>query len=188
LPSARVKVLGILIVAAVLSGVGFYYVTITGTVSQNLTTTAVARTTAYEKSPRNIVLIGWDGTQRNHLKEMISRKEVPNLMALAAEGRLVNIDVTTGATDTKAGWSQILTGYVPEKTGVFSNSRYQPIPEGYTVFERLEAFFGPENIVTMAIVGKKGHVDDDGLQGFRSTSGLNVKEGKATRCRRLNPG
>jgi len=162
LPSARVKVLGILIVAAVLSGVGFYYVTITGTVSQNLTTTAVARTTAYEKSPRNIVLIGWDGTQRNHLKEMISRKEVPNLMALAAEGRLVDIDVTTGATDTKAGWSQILTGYVPEKTGVFSNSRYQPIPEGYTVFERLEAFFGPENIVTMAIVGKKGHVDDDG--------------------------
>ena len=114
--------------------------------------------------PKNIVLIGWDGTQRDHLKEMISRNEVPNLMNLSKKGALVNIDVTTGATDTKAGWTQILTGYNPEKTGVFSNGRYQPIPAGYTIFERVEQFFGPENIVTEAIIGKKGHVDDDAPQ------------------------
>jgi hypothetical protein len=119
---------------------------------------------AVAKTPRNIILIGWDGTQREHLKEMIARGEVPNLMALAKEGALVDIDITTGATDTKAGWTQILTGYTPEKTGVYSNRKYQPIPKGYTIFERLEKFFGSGNIATVAVIGKKGNVDADPQQ------------------------
>jgi len=108
----------------------------------------------------NAILIGWDGVQRNHLKELLARGELPNLAALIKEGTLVDIDITTGATDTKAGWTQILTGYAPEKTGVYSNSRYQPIPEGYSLFERLENFFSPQNIFTGAIIGKKGHIDN----------------------------
>lgn len=157
--SSRAKLLGLLIIAAVVvSGAGLYCAIYVRTEPKTI---IITRTGTVEKTVRNIVLVGWDGTQRNHLKEMISRGEVPNLVALASEGGLVDIDVTTGATDTKAGWTQILTGYSPEKTGVFSNSRYQPIPEGYTVFERLETFFGPENIVTVAIIGKKGHVDND---------------------------
>jgi len=111
-------------------------------------------------TPQNFILIGWDACQRNHLKECIARNEVPNLMKLTSEGKLVAIDITR-ITDTKAGWTQILTGYEPEKTGVFSNGIYQPIPVGYTVFERLEKFFGPDNIATVAIIGKKGHVDAD---------------------------
>ena len=161
--SNRTKILGILIISvAVLSGVGLYYVVHTGTESQTVTIIPDIRTATSEKTPTNILLIGWDGAQRDHLREMVTRGQVPNLIALAVEGRLVDIDITTGATDTKAGWAQILTGYAPAKTGVFSNSRYQPIPIGYTVFERLETFFGPENIVTAAIIGKKGNVDDDG--------------------------
>ncbi|HUW81313.1 MAG TPA: alkaline phosphatase family protein [Phycisphaerae bacterium] len=115
-----------------------------------------------EKAARswNVVLIGWDGCQRQHLKECIARNEVPNLMRLASEGDLVAIDILR-TTDTKAGWTQILTGYEPEKTGVFSNRRYGPIPVGYTIFERVEKHFGPENIVTVAIIGKKNHVDAD---------------------------
>jgi len=109
---------------------------------------------------RNILLIGWDGCQRNHLKECIARNEVPNLVKLSKEGKLVAIDITR-TTDTKAGWTQILTGYEPETSGVFSNGIYQPIPVGYTVFERLEKFFGPDNIATVAVIGKKGHVDAD---------------------------
>ena len=116
-----------------------------------------AAAVAQPQAPRNIILIGWDGCQRNHLKEMIARGEVPNLMALAANGNLVAIDVTR-TTDTKAGWAQILTGYEPEVTGVFSNGRFQPVPEGYTVFERLEKFFGPDNIYTAAVIGKLHHV------------------------------
>lgn len=114
-----------------------------------------------DEMPRNIILIGWDACQRNHLKECIARNEVPNLMKLAEEGNLVAIDMFR-TTDTKTGWTQILTGYEPERTGVFSNGIYQPIPVGYTVFERLEKFFGPENIATVAVIGKKGHVDADG--------------------------
>ena len=111
--------------------------------------------------PQVILLIGWDGAQRAHVQEMIGRGELPNLVALSSEGALVDVDVTSGATDTKAGWTQILTGYKPDKTGVYSNGKFQPIPAGYSVFERLEEHFGPDNIVTMAIVGKKAHVDND---------------------------
>jgi hypothetical protein len=111
--------------------------------------------------PLNVMLIGWDGVQRNHLKECLARGEVPQLRALADEGALVAIDILR-VTDTKAGWTQILTGYEPEVTGVFSNSQYGPIPEGYTVFERLESHFGPDNVVTVAVIGKKENVDADG--------------------------
>lgn len=112
------------------------------------------------EQPRNIMLIGWDGAQRNHLNECLARKELPNLKKLASEGALVEIDIR-GVTDTKAGWSQILTGYNPEVTGVYSNRRYQSIPKGMSIGERLEKRFGPDNVVTLAVIGKKGHVDAD---------------------------
>ena len=112
--------------------------------------------------PVNVVLIGWDGAQRNHMNELLAAGQLPALAALRNEGALVEIEVTTGATDTKAGWTQILTGFRPEKSGVYSNGKYQPIPEGCTVWERLETAFGPRHIVTLAVIGKKGHVDADG--------------------------
>lgn len=116
---------------------------------------------AAPEPPQGIIVIGWDGAQRAHAQEMLAAGELPALAALSAEGSMVEVDVNAGATDTKTGWTQILTGYAPDKTGVYSNSKYQPIPEGYSVFERVETFFGPDNIVTMAIVGKKDHVDAD---------------------------
>lgn len=106
--------------------------------------------------PVNVILFGWDGAQRAHVKECLSRGELPTLKAIAAKGRLVAVDVVR-TTDTKAGWAQILTGYQPETSGVASNSRYQPIPDGYTVFERLERAFG-SSYVTVAVVAKKDHV------------------------------
>ena len=113
-----------------------------------------------DEKPRNIILIGWDAAQRNHVKECLEKGELPNIKKLSSEGALVAIDILR-VTDTKAGWSQILTGYEPEITGVFSNSRYQPIPKGYTVFERLEQYFSPQDFFTAAVIGKKGHVDAD---------------------------
>ena len=104
--------------------------------------------------------LGWDGAQRNHIKECLAKNELPNLQKLSKEGIIVNIDITR-VTDTKAGWTQILTGYEPEVTGVFNNSKYQPIPEGYTIFERLEKQF-PKDFMTIAVIGKKEHVDNEG--------------------------
>ena len=107
--------------------------------------------------PQNIILFGWDGAQRNHVNECLSRKELPNLQRLIDQGSYVEIDVE-GKTDTKAGWAQILTGYYPEVTGVHSNRQYQPIPRGLTIFERLENHFGPDRFVTVAVIGKSGNV------------------------------
>jgi len=107
--------------------------------------------------PKNAILIGWDGAHRDHVKALLTAGKLPNLHKLVAEGKLVDIDVTSGATDTKAGWSQILTGYKPEFTGVYSNSRYRDIPAGYSIFERLCAQYGQQNIATVAVIGKKQH-------------------------------
>jgi len=119
------------------------------------------QTRAAQKKPVptiNVILIGWDGAQRNHIKECLARKELSNLERLSREGSIVAIDIIR-VTKTRPGWAQILTGYEPEVTGVFSNDLYQPIPKGLTIFERLEEHFGPENIITVAVVGKKSFID-----------------------------
>jgi len=106
--------------------------------------------------PRNVILIGWDGAQREHVDQCLGRNELPSLKRLVDQGKYVKIDIE-GTTDTKAGWTQILTGYYPKVTGVYSNGRYQPVPEGLSVFERLEKQFGTESFVTVAVIGKDRH-------------------------------
>jgi arylsulfatase A-like enzyme len=113
------------------------------------------------KPPKNIVLIGWDGAQRAHVRECLEKDELPALKKLSEEGKLVDIDIRE-ITDTKAGWTQILTGYRAEATGVYSNGKFQPIPKGLTLFERLKKQYGADGIVTVAVVGKKTHVDAEG--------------------------
>lgn len=108
----------------------------------------------------NVILIGWDGAGRSNVREGIAAGELPNVEKLASEGNIVAIDVLR-TTDTKSGWTQILTGYEPETTGVFSNYFYGPIPEGYSIFERLEGHFQPKNIRTAAVIAKSLHVDAD---------------------------
>ena len=107
--------------------------------------------------PQNIILFGWDGAQREHVKQCLDRGELHNLQKLIDEGTFVEIDVE-GTTDTKAGWSQILSGYYPEVTGVYSDDQYQPIPKGLSIFERLEAHFGADKFVTVAVIGKSGNI------------------------------
>jgi len=111
---------------------------------------------AADKAPQNVILFGWDGAQRNHVNECLQRGELPVLKKLGEKGSYVEIDIE-GVTDTKAGWSQILTGYYPEVTGVYSNGRYQDVPEGLSVFERLKKNFGPDKFVCVATIGKSGH-------------------------------
>ncbi len=120
-----------------------------------LLTMAIALMAGSEPGPevRNVILIGWDGAGRQNVREGLEAGYLPALQRLKDEGALVAIDVTR-TTDTKAGWTQILTGYEPEKTGVFSNKRYEPIAKGYTLFERLERFLGPSKILTAAVISK----------------------------------
>ena len=106
---------------------------------------------------KNVILFGWDGAQREHVQQCLDRGELPALEKLSEEGALVDIDIVTGATDTKAGWTQILTGYHPEVTGVHSNGRYRDVPAGLSVFERLKEHFGVDKFVCVAVIGKSGH-------------------------------
>jgi hypothetical protein len=107
--------------------------------------------------PQNIILMGWDGCHRDHVKALLKEGKLPNLQKLIAEGALVDVDVTSGATDTKAGWSQILTGYRPEVSGVYSNGRYHDVPAGLSVFERLKDHFGADKFACVAVIGKRQH-------------------------------
>jgi hypothetical protein len=109
---------------------------------------------------KNVILIGWDGVQRNHLYELLNRNLVPNLASFASQGSLVNITVTDHGTDTKAGWTQILTGYRWFRTGVYSNVYwFNSIPAGYTIPERVESYFGKNQVVTGFRVGKLYHME-----------------------------
>jgi hypothetical protein len=118
---------------------------------------ATAADPGREGPAKNIILFGWDGAQREHVEQCLERGELPTLKKLGEEGALVDIDIVNGATDTKAGWSQILTGYNPEVTGVYSNGRYHDIPKGLSVFERLKENFGVDDFVCVAVIGKSGH-------------------------------
>ncbi|HOX04984.1 MAG TPA: alkaline phosphatase family protein [Planctomycetota bacterium] len=109
---------------------------------------------------RNVVVIGWDGAQREHVKALLEKAKLPELQRLRAEGTMVDIDIH-GTTDTKAGWSEILTGCRAETTGVHGNARFGPIPAGLTLFERLKRHYGGDGVFTAAVVGKRVHVDAD---------------------------
>jgi arylsulfatase A-like enzyme len=113
----------------------------------------LAGSEAKPSPPYNVILVGWDGAGRKNVREGLEAGELPTIERLAGEGALVAIDILR-TTDTKAGWTQVLTGYEPERTGVFSNKRYQPIPTGYTLFERLEKHFGRSNVFTAAVIAK----------------------------------
>jgi len=111
---------------------------------------------------QNVILLGWDGVQRKHLHELLDAGKLPNLEKFIAAGTMNDISITSGATDTKAGWTEILTGYSPDVTGVYSNFDYKPIAEGYTVFERLEEHFGKDDIATLFVSGKGNNVSARG--------------------------
>jgi hypothetical protein len=125
---------------------------------------------------KNVILIGWDGVQRNHLFELLNRSLLPNLMAFVNEGTIENITVMDHRTDTKAGWTQILTGYKWWRTGVFNNAYwFHSIPAGYTIPERVESHFGKSEVVTGFITGKLGHMEDQNGTGSAKT-GLYTNE------------
>ena len=88
---------------------------------------------------KNTLIIGWDGTQRNHLLE------IWDTLNSLPQFAFWEIDISSGATDTKAGWSQIVSGYTAEHTGIYSNGVYNPLPVGYSLFEKAEAHFSEVN-------------------------------------------
>jgi predicted AlkP superfamily pyrophosphatase or phosphodiesterase len=110
---------------------------------------------------RNAVLISWDGAERAEVQRLLTRGELPNLRRLMEEGGMVPVQVTGHTTDTKAGHTQMLSGYPPQVTGVYSNGRYKAIPKGFSVFERFQQACG-ENVATLMVTGKRDNLGGRG--------------------------
>ena len=143
----------------------------------------ISLSTGASERPQNIILFGWDGAQRDHVAGSLDRGELPNLQKLIDEGKFVNIDIE-GKTDTDAGWSQILSGYYPEVTGVYSNDQYQPIPEGLSIFERLKAHFGPDKFIAVALIADANNL---GIAGPTKTRIQEDKPGLQTKAEAGKP-
>jgi hypothetical protein len=132
-------------------------------------------------STPNVVVVGWDGTQYDHLQECYNGQlaecpnGLPNLRRLS-DDRVFYSYTTNAATSTKPGWAQIFTGYDAEVTGVWDLQYYQPIPEGYTVFEKIENTFGPANVTTMMISAKGVHTGGACIGDWTYENGVPVIE------------
>jgi hypothetical protein len=111
---------------------------------------------------RNAILISWDGALREHVRSAIALGKLPNLAKLARMGALVDLEVTGHQTDTKAGHAEMLTGYGPALTGVYSDGKFDPIPRGYSIFERLTHAFGKQGITTIMLTGKDHNLGSHG--------------------------
>ncbi len=133
---------------------------------------------------RKVIIFGVDGAQRDRIWEGMQQGILPNMKALSAEGVFADIE-NIWVTDTKSGWAQILTGYEPGTTGVHSNTLYKPIPKGYTIFERLEEFFGPDNFVTAAVIAQGNNVGDVIVAGI---TGDMMQRDQGKKYQGLTPG
>jgi hypothetical protein len=102
----------------------------------------------------NVLLVGWDGVERGRLLGLLRAGRLPHLAALRAAGSLRTLAVDGHASDTKAGFAQLLTGYDPEVTGVYSNTRYGSIPPGLSVFERAKDGVGASRLFAAMVTGK----------------------------------
>jgi predicted AlkP superfamily pyrophosphatase or phosphodiesterase len=140
---------------------------------------------------RNAILISWDGAGGDHVRANLAKGKLPNLAALVGQGALVGLEVSGHGTDTKPGHAQMLTGYDPGITGIYSNARFGPIPRGYSIFERLHQAFGKNGLVTIMLTGKGANLGSLSPNGglaepfFLARQGITVWDGDQIRPARV---
>ncbi|MCX7920017.1 MAG: alkaline phosphatase family protein [bacterium] len=152
----------------------------TDTTAQDTTPTPIITPIIREPRvfPKNVILISWDGLDRSVVNELLEKRELINLARLIREGSIQEIEVVGHLTCTKPSHAEMLTGLSADQTGVYSNTKFQPIPEGYTIFERLQNHFGgKDKIRTIMVTGKLAHVGARGPEEVQKS--LNQKKKKA---------
>jgi predicted AlkP superfamily pyrophosphatase or phosphodiesterase len=128
-------------------------------------------------STKNLLLIGWDGVQWNHVNELLDAGKLPNLAKLSADGAFVHTKVSDHETCTKPGWAQINTGLSAKTSGIYSNFKYRPLPAGATICERLESLSG-NKVFTGFIAGKSHHIGSAGPNVSYGVRGKVVNTGE----------
>lgn len=114
----------------------------------------------------NVVIVGWDAVQWDHFKACYDKVHpdcpngLPNLLELT-RGRVYPSITGNGASVTKPGWAQLLTGYNVGMLGILDNNKFRPIPEGWTIFEKIKNQFGADQIAALFLSGKDRHLGGD---------------------------
>ncbi len=101
---------------------------------------------------QSTLIIGWDGAERHVVYEMLAAGLLPNLATL----HVWDSSTSSGATVTKPGWAQILTGYSSAHLGIYGNDSTAAIPKGWTVLEKVQVRY--PDVVTWFIAGKGENV------------------------------
>lgn len=113
--------------------------------------------------PHNVLVVGWDGVQRDHFFQCYDAKladcprGLPNIRRLSG-GKIFPSTITDGATCTKPGWAQLLSGYSAKVMGIHDNIIFRALPAGYSVMEKLETWLGRDEVYTLFLAGKTDHV------------------------------
>ena len=133
--------------------------------------------------PVNVILFGWDGAQRGHVKECLSRGELPTLKRIADKGRWWPSTWCGPRTPRPAG-RRSSPATSPRRPACSATARYQPIPEGLhassSVLRRPTGAF-----VTVAVVAKKANVGDEAGQPYANAGATwSISTTGSTRTRR----
>jgi len=100
-----------------------------------------------------MVLIGWDGVQWEHVQDMMQAGDMPHLSSIAQQGGMAPTYISDHPCGTLAGFAQILTGYPPTLTGAHGVENFRPLRRDLTVFHRLKQHFGGN--ITTVFMGSK---------------------------------
>lgn len=112
-----------------------------------------------------LIVIGVDGFQYNHYADMLKAGVLTNITRLIGNNGWNTTHNITGhsLTSTAPGNAEIQTGLNETLNMVSDNSCENPVPDGNTTFERLEAF--DSSIVTGSIYGKTTCYVPNGVLG-----------------------
>jgi len=119
---------------------------------------------AQAQTNARVIVFLWDGAQRNHFIEAYNDNELPRVQALVNDGGLLRTDLVINTETCKAGSGDgydtetgpanpaILTGYGFPETANQDNRSPNPIPAGYTFFERVKV--AHPDVKTGMVTGK----------------------------------
>jgi len=83
------------------------------------------------------------------------------LKSLIVEGVKQDQYISDHKSTTKASHVQLLTGYPPFVTGVWSGQAWQTVPDGLTIFERLKEYYGSGGITNLMVTGKTNQLGNE---------------------------
>ena len=118
----------------------------------------------------NAILISLDGARRERVYKMLDEGKLPAIKKLKENGSFVELKIEGHQTETGPGHAEMLTGLPKEVSNVYTNPKFDAIPEGATIGERLETALGRDNIVTVMVMGKMVYM------GARSPAEFTEKE------------